>query len=131
MKLKILTAITLLTCLVGTADARPYPDKAGVCASFKNNELVSRDLCLIGVWTATGGRGVYVKTFDKVYDIREIDDSKGNPTLTLNNAKAKRYYRQSGFFNTVSEDEAQRLSDSDDGLLFCYKTSTTDICHSE
>lgn len=129
---KILTAIILIAGMVGTAEARPYPDKAGVCATFKNNELVSRDLCLIGVWTALGGRGAYVKTFDKVYDIKELDDTKGVPTLTVNKAKAKRYYRHSGFFNIITEDEAEQLSESEEGgLLLCYKSSTTDICHSE
>lgn len=127
------TAIALLAS-IGSAEARPYPDRVGVCSTFKGDTKLSSDICLISYWTAVGARERTLKTPTQTYVASE-NDIKDDVILTLNGVKAESYHRHAAFLNVLSEydDEsgwnAVSAADEEDELFYCYKSKGVDVCY--
>ena len=124
----------MLFSSITTANARPYPDRVGVCSTFKGETKLSSDICLISYWTAVGGRERTLKTATNSYVTSE-NDVKDDVILTLNGIKAESYYRHAAFLNVLSEDDdasgwnAVTAAYEEEELFYCYKSKGVDICY--
>ncbi|WP_169393527.1 MULTISPECIES: hypothetical protein [Psychrobacter] len=141
MKIKGLLLLTALITSVTAAQARPYPDYAGVCTTFKGDNVVSKDVCVVSFSEGAGGKLTVLKTFNKTYSIDAIerrgsgnydsDDINDSFKFTINGeASSGEYYRHASFYNKVSVDELEQLNELEEEYLYCYKSKSVDICHS-
>ncbi len=134
MRVTYLVLIAMLLGSITTANARPYPDRVGVCSTFKGEKKLSSDICLISYWTAVGGRERTLKTATKTYVASE-NDVKDSVILTLNGIKAESYYRHAAFLNVLSEDDdasgwnAVTAAYEEEELFYCYKSKGVDVCY--
>ena len=134
MRVTYLVLIAMLFSSITTTNARPYPDRVGVCSTFKGETKLSSDICLISYWTAVGGRERTLKTATKTYVASE-NDVKDDVILTLNGIKAESYYRHAAFLNVLNEDDdasgwnAVTAAYEEGELFYCYKSKGVDICY--
>lgn len=135
MKVTYLVLTAILFGSVTIANARPYPDKAGICITFKGDTVLTKDVCVVSPSEGAGGKTTNLKTFNKSYRIeaeeratRKSDEINDVFKFTVNGEAAKgEYYRNASFYHI---DDIDTLIELEEDYLYCYKTKSVDICHS-
>lgn len=135
MKVAYLVLTAILFGSVTTANARPYPDKAGVCIIFKGDTVLTKDVCVVSPSEGAGGKTTILKTFDKSYRVEaeERSDPKSDELndvfkFTVNGEVAEgEYYRNASFYHIG---DIRTFIELEEDYLYCYKTKSVDICHS-
>ena len=134
MKIKVLLLLSTVVFGVSVAHARPQPDRPGVCITFKGDNVVSKDLCLVSYDEGAGGNTTDLKTFNKSYVISgtqvmnpRSEARSDHFKYTVNNeASFGEYHRSADFYSVEDIDE---IREREDEYLTCYKTKSVDICY--
>ena len=126
-KLVILCSVLLASL---SSNARPYPDKVGVCYEFKGDTPSKMDTCIISITDGAGGTSTVLRLQNKRYEIEGIESenssSRYSYKYTVNGVSAKSYYRNASFYDIA---DPEVLFENDEPALYCFKTSSLDLCH--
>jgi hypothetical protein len=131
-KILLVTMVTILSPVVFSkiSEARPNPDKVGVCYFFKGKRPPSIKTCIISTGGHAGGQ--YLSLTENNgrstliimrTDCRNMKDNQSMPCeYIMNGKKAIEYYRDSFLMKTNSYDE--------EGII-CYKIKKVDssVCY--
>ncbi|WP_407569918.1 hypothetical protein [Deinococcus altitudinis] len=106
-------------------DARPYPERLGICYGFKGDDLVLHTPCIIAAGYGAGLHYVSL-TVEKTDFYIEYSYSRPNVSPTLNGKPAISYQRDASFFFKLTGPPVKGEDD-----LTCTKTTDckVNICY--
>lgn len=124
--MKRLLAVALgFGLLVSTAQARPNPDRLGICYQFKNGELATRAPCVISSGYGAGAQYTTL-TFNNREYYAEYPNIRPNMPPTLDDKPALEYRRDTSFLDILKgkaiegEEYMSCIKTKDGKLDLCY-----------
>jgi signal peptidase I len=126
--MKALTIGIVATLATIPVMAKPSPDKVRVCYKYKGDEVVYRNSCVVSSGYGTGEH--YMTLYWANGNIDKIRYYLINNSAFVNSIPAMRY-KQSSLWHGQKYDWNYESKNSDDVLLWCFKTtkvSDNSIC---
>ncbi|WP_339096067.1 hypothetical protein ACINK0_11995 [Deinococcus sp. VB343] len=116
--------LLILGLFVGSALARPNPDRLGICYVFGANKLSTRAPCVVGSGYGAGAQYLNLTIEGQEY-YAEFPNLRPDMTPTLNGKLALEYERDTSFLGIL---KGQPLEGED--YMPCIKTKDgkTDVC---
>jgi len=90
----------LLLLFVSTAQARPYPERLGICYGFRGDQMFLHAPCIISSGYGAGAQYESL-TVDKTDFYIEYPNNKPNLPPTVNGKTAVSYRRDASFFQVL------------------------------
>ena len=122
---KLLAIAAALAALSPAAEARPYPDRLGICYQFKNGEFASRAPCVISTGYGAGAQYMTLTFNGKEY-YAEYPNIRPNMPPTLDDKPALEYRRDTSFLDILKgkalegEEYMSCIKTKDGKLDLCY-----------
>lgn len=124
-----LMMVSLMVLGIHSANARPNPDRLGICYVFSGDEVSQKAPCIIASGYGAGGSYVGLEFNHKshVFETSTMPEDDGK--TTYEDKPVRQYIRHAGFYHVISDDELESVEPDD--MLYCYRTrdKKLDICH--
>ena len=91
----------ILLLLFSTAQARPFPDRLGICYGFRGEALFLQAPCVISTGYGTGAQYVSLHV-DKTSFYIEYSTEQRNTPPTINGRPAIAYQRDASFYQVLN-----------------------------
>lgn len=127
---KFVCLMMLPLALVTTnANARPYPDKLGVCYFFSGNKLKQKTPCVVAAGYGAGAMYTSLQIGKRNYYF-ETNTMTEDGQTTYKGKPVHEYTRDASFYRVLTDKELETAENEE--LLFCYRTrdKKLDICYS-
>ncbi len=123
-----LMMLSLMVLGIHSGNARPYPDRLGICYVFVGDEVSQKAPCIIASGYGAGSSYVGLEFNHKNYVFETSTMSEDGKT-TYEDKPVRQYVRHAGFYHVIGDDELESVEPDD--MLYCYRTrdKKLDICH--
>jgi hypothetical protein len=96
------TFLILGSALLSTVDARPFPDRLGICYGFRGDQMFLHSPCIIGTGYGAGAQYMTLTVEKTVFAI-EYPNLRPNQPPTLNGKPAISYKRDASFYQVLKD----------------------------
>jgi hypothetical protein len=110
---------------VAKTEARPFPDRPGICYFFKNDSLDMTQSCVMSSGYGAGAQYVILNWTDGVRTAISTDTRKVPYTITVDNEPSEGYMRDASWYGITSN------ADSPDGVIYCQRilSNENSVCY--
>ena len=107
-------SLILLAFFVSLTEAKPFPDRLGICYVFHGEKLKSRVPCVISGGFGTVSRHITLRWPDGTHKDLYFENEGDSEKITLNKKRAEEYTRSSIWFDKITGEEKIAPEDAED-----------------